>query len=85
MLILELALFVCLSLLDSLEFVMDTLFHSPGSIFVGMGENRLGSKYKKVVYREYTDATFSTMKQRQTAEKYLGILGWSKTVFCKMF
>ncbi|KAL7871849.1 hypothetical protein SRHO_G00068320 [Serrasalmus rhombeus] len=48
---------------------------SPGSIFVGTGENRLGSKYKKVVYREYTDATFKIRKQRQTAEKHLEILG----------
>ncbi|KAL7847206.1 hypothetical protein SRHO_G00221860 [Serrasalmus rhombeus] len=48
---------------------------SPGSIFVGKGENRLGSKYKKVVYREYTDATFRTRKQQQPAEKHLEILG----------
>uniref|UniRef100_A0A3B4EIB4 ferroxidase n=1 Tax=Pygocentrus nattereri TaxID=42514 RepID=A0A3B4EIB4_PYGNA len=45
------------------------------SIFVGKGENRLGSKYKKVVYREYTDATFRTRKQQQPAEKHLEILG----------
>ncbi|XP_053501525.1 ferroxidase HEPHL1-like isoform X2 [Ictalurus furcatus] len=49
--------------------------NSPGNIFVGTGENRLGSKYKKVVYREYTDATFSTRKQRQSSEKHLEILG----------
>ncbi|XP_053501810.1 ferroxidase HEPHL1-like isoform X1 [Ictalurus furcatus] len=49
--------------------------NSPGSVFVGTGENRLGSKYKKVVYREYTDATFSTRKQRQSSEKHLEILG----------
>ncbi|KAG9263574.1 hephaestin-like protein 1 isoform X1 [Astyanax mexicanus] len=48
---------------------------SPGSIFVGTGDNRLGSKYKKVIYREYTDSTFQTRKQREPAEKYLEILG----------
>ncbi|XP_062869627.1 ferroxidase HEPHL1 [Trichomycterus rosablanca] len=48
---------------------------SPGSIFVGRGETRLGSKYKKVVYREYTDATFRIRKQRGTAEQHLEILG----------
>ncbi|KAI5629257.1 hephaestin-like protein 1 isoform X1, partial [Silurus asotus] len=48
---------------------------SPGSVFVGSGNNRLGSKYKKVVYREYTNATFSTKKQRQATEKHLEILG----------
>ncbi|KAI4896148.1 hypothetical protein NFI96_020013, partial [Prochilodus magdalenae] len=48
---------------------------SPGSIFVGTGENRLGSRYKKVIYREYTDATFTTRKRRQSAEEHLEILG----------
>lgn len=58
-----------------IKLVMDALFLSPGSIFVGTGENRLGSKYKKVVYREYTDATFRTKKQRLSSEKHLEILG----------
>ncbi|XP_066507693.1 ferroxidase HEPHL1 [Hoplias malabaricus] len=48
---------------------------SPGSVFVGKGQDRLGSKYKKVVYREYTDATFSIRKHRKPAEKHLEILG----------
>lgn len=42
---------------------------------MGTGENKLGSKYKKVVYREYTDATFMTKKQRKSSEKHLEILG----------
>ncbi|XP_043995686.1 ferroxidase HEPHL1 [Gambusia affinis] len=45
---------------------------SPGNIFVGKGENRIGSRYKKVVYREYTDETFKNQKAR---EEHLGILG----------
>ncbi|KAM4726146.1 ferroxidase HEPHL1 isoform 2-T2 [Anableps anableps] len=45
---------------------------SPGNIFVGKGENRIGSRYKKVVYREYTDGTFKYQKTRQ---EHLGILG----------
>ncbi|KAJ8347828.1 hypothetical protein SKAU_G00264170 [Synaphobranchus kaupii] len=48
---------------------------SPGSIFVGKGENRIGSRYKKVVYREYTDATFKTRKPRLPQEGHLQILG----------
>jgi len=44
-------------------------------MFVGTGKNRLGSRYKKVVYREYTDATFRTRKPRQPQEKHLEILG----------
>ncbi|KAF5904859.1 hephaestin-like protein 1 [Clarias magur] len=49
--------------------------NSPGSVFVGTGEKRLGSKYKKVVYREYTNVTFITKKQRSSSEKHLEILG----------
>ncbi|KAG9351427.1 hypothetical protein JZ751_022677, partial [Albula glossodonta] len=45
------------------------------SMFVGKGENRIGSKYKKVVYREYTDITFKTRKQRLPHEEHLQILG----------
>ncbi|XP_031428174.1 ferroxidase HEPHL1 [Clupea harengus] len=48
---------------------------SPGNIFVGRGENRIGSKYKKAVYREYTDASFRRAKLRLPEETHLGILG----------
>ncbi|KAM4545939.1 ferroxidase HEPHL1 isoform 2-T2 [Odontesthes bonariensis] len=48
---------------------------SPGNIFVGKGENRIGSRYKKVVYREYTDETFKVQKKRHYNEQHLGILG----------
>ncbi|KAG7484346.1 hypothetical protein MATL_G00048630 [Megalops atlanticus] len=49
--------------------------NSVGSIFVGKGENRIGSRYKKVVYREYTDTTFNIQKQRPPQEEHLEILG----------
>ncbi|XP_016336918.1 hephaestin-like protein 1 [Sinocyclocheilus anshuiensis] len=49
--------------------------NSPGSLFVGTGKNRLGSRYKKAIYREYTDATFRTRKLRQPQEEHLEILG----------
>jgi FtsP/CotA-like multicopper oxidase with cupredoxin domain len=39
------------------------------------GPHRIGSVYKKAQYREYTDATFSTLKVRPATEQYLGILG----------
>lgn len=48
---------------------------SPGSIFVERGKNRIGSRYKKVVYREYTDDTFKVQKKRQPNQEHLGILG----------
>ncbi|XP_071378036.1 ferroxidase HEPHL1-like [Centroberyx affinis] len=49
--------------------------NSPGSIFVERGENRIGSRYKKVVYREYTDETFKIQKERPLNQQHLGILG----------
>ncbi|XP_049599397.1 ferroxidase HEPHL1 isoform X1 [Syngnathus scovelli] len=48
---------------------------SPGDIFVGRGKNRIGSRYKKVVYREYTDETFTVEKKRNADQEHLGILG----------
>jgi len=35
----------------------------------------LGSRYKKAVYREYTDGTFQTPKARTNGDEHLGILG----------
>ena len=35
----------------------------------------LGSKYIKCIYREYTDASFTTLKERGENEGYLGNLG----------
>ncbi|KAM6907524.1 ferroxidase HEPHL1 [Xenentodon cancila] len=48
---------------------------SPGNIFVAREKNRIGSRYKKVVYREYTDETFTVQKTRQPCQQHLGILG----------
>uniref|UniRef100_A0A8C6WLD8 ferroxidase n=1 Tax=Neogobius melanostomus TaxID=47308 RepID=A0A8C6WLD8_9GOBI len=52
-----------------------TLKDSPGSVFVEQGPNRIGSRYKKVVYREYTDETFKFRKRRSPSQKHLEILG----------
>lgn len=52
-------------------------FHkeSPGNPFLNKEDKFIGSKYKKVVYREYTDSTFSTAKERKEEDKHLGIQG----------
>jgi len=39
------------------------------------GPGRIGRVYKKVVYREYTDARFAQLKPRSPDEQYLGIVG----------
>ncbi|XP_071342581.1 ceruloplasmin isoform X2 [Trachinotus anak] len=44
-------------------------------MFVTRGRNRIGSRYKKVRYVEYTDNTFTTKMLRSPQEQHLGILG----------
>ncbi|XP_078513094.1 ferroxidase HEPHL1 isoform X2 [Lissotriton helveticus] len=48
---------------------------SSGHVFVNSDESHIGSKYKKVVYREYTNGEFTTSKKRTRDEEHLGILG----------
>ncbi|XP_066096925.1 ceruloplasmin isoform X1 [Saccopteryx bilineata] len=50
----------------------------PGSdseVFFQRGPTRIGGSYKKLVYREYTDASFTSPKERSPEELHLGILG----------
>uniref|UniRef100_UPI003AAA7087 ceruloplasmin n=1 Tax=Centroberyx gerrardi TaxID=166262 RepID=UPI003AAA7087 len=43
--------------------------------YITRGPNRIGSRYKKVRYVEYTDDTFLTKMLRSPEEQHLGILG----------
>lgn len=43
--------------------------------FVAPGRDRIGSKYWKVLYREYTDGSFSTLKPVSPEWAHLGALG----------
>ena len=45
------------------------------NVFVQTGRDRIGRVYVKALYREYTDATFSTLKPRPPAWEHLGALG----------
>lgn len=47
----------------------------PGYLYVKDDDLFIGSSYKKALYVEYTDATFSTRKLRGEREKHLGLLG----------
>ena len=44
-------------------------------VFTEPGPHRIGRVYKKAVYREYTDASFTTLKPRPADEQYLGLVG----------
>ncbi|XP_014810786.1 PREDICTED: hephaestin isoform X3 [Calidris pugnax] len=48
---------------------------SYADVFLSNENGLLGSKYKKAVYREYTDGTFQTPKARTDRDEHLGILG----------
>lgn len=48
---------------------------SPGNVFLTKSESRIGPEYKKVVYCQYTDDTFTKKKPRGLDEEHLGILG----------
>ncbi|XP_043752236.1 hephaestin isoform X2 [Cervus elaphus] len=48
---------------------------SYGHIFLSNKDGLLGSRYKKAVFREYTDGTFRVQRPRTESEEHLGILG----------
>ncbi|CAH2293830.1 ceruloplasmin-like [Pelobates cultripes] len=48
---------------------------SESAIYFEQTDMRIGGSYKKVVYVEYKDATFTKRKKRSAEEKHLGILG----------
>uniref|UniRef100_A0A8C0EIP4 ferroxidase n=1 Tax=Bubo bubo TaxID=30461 RepID=A0A8C0EIP4_BUBBB len=48
---------------------------SYGHVFLSQAEDLIGSKYKKVVYREYTNSNFTQRKVRTEEEEHLEILG----------
>ncbi|XP_054107412.2 hephaestin isoform X2 [Callithrix jacchus] len=48
---------------------------SYGHIFLSNKDGLLGSRYKKAVFREYTDGTFRIPRPRTGPEEHLGILG----------
>jgi hypothetical protein len=50
-------------------------FSPEENVFVQQGPQRIGKVYRKALYREYTDATFTTLKTRSPEWEHLGTLG----------
>ena len=50
-------------------------FEGTAAAYTQPGPNHIGHLYRKAIYREYTDATFATRKQRPPEDEYLGVLG----------
>ncbi len=44
-------------------------------MFLRKAKDRIGTKYLKAVYRQYTDASFTTPRPLGPAEESLGIMG----------
>jgi FtsP/CotA-like multicopper oxidase with cupredoxin domain len=57
------------------DLMMGMAYNDDAKVFVARAQNRIGSKYKKAIYVEYTDVTFTHRKPRPPAWQYLGILG----------
>ncbi len=50
-------------------------FDHMAMMYVESGKHQIGRVYRKAVYREYTDATFTTLKKRTPQWEHLGLLG----------
>jgi manganese oxidase len=50
-------------------------FDETEKLYTEPAAHRIGSVYKKALYREYADGSFSTLKARPPEEQYLGLLG----------
>ena len=60
---------------SGIDQMMGMPFEGMAKFFMEHGPHRIGHVYKKAIYREYTDATFTQLKPRAADEQYLGILG----------
>lgn len=49
--------------------------YSESATYFTHADDRIGGRYKKAVYVEYTDSNFTTKMNRSSTEKHLGFLG----------
>lgn len=55
--------------------MMGMKFEGNSKIFTERGPHRIGTVYRKAIYREYTDETFTHLKPRTDEWQNAGILG----------
>jgi len=55
--------------------MMGMPFMGHAKLFTESGPHRIGSIYRKAIYREYTDDSFTQLKPRAAEWEHLGILG----------
>jgi manganese oxidase len=60
---------------DGINKMMGMKFEGYAATFVQRGPHSIGRVYRKAIYREYADATFTKLKPRAPEWQHLGILG----------
>ncbi len=60
---------------SNIDQVSGKAFDADERVYTARGAHSIGKVYRKAVYREYTDATFTKLKLRPSSEQYLGLLG----------
>ena len=50
-------------------------FNDDENVFVEQGPDRIGSTYKKALYRQYTDASFTRLQPKDARWEHTGMLG----------
>ncbi len=58
-----------------LDKMMGMPFMGHAKIYTERGEHRIGTMYRKAIYREYTDETFTKLKARAAEWEHLGLVG----------
>jgi hephaestin len=57
------------------DMITGRAFDAQANVFVRRGAHRIGSTYAKALFRQYTDASFQTLKARPAKWAHLGLLG----------
>jgi FtsP/CotA-like multicopper oxidase with cupredoxin domain len=60
---------------SGLNKMMGMKFEGYPNVFIEQGPHRIGKVYRKAVYREYTDESFTKLKPRAPEWEHAGILG----------
>jgi len=60
---------------DGVNKMMGMNFDGYAATFMQSGPHSVGKVYRKAIYREYTDASFTQLKPRAPESEHLGILG----------
>ena len=58
-----------------MDLMMDMPFDKNAKMYVESAKHQIGRVYRKAIYHEYTDGTFTTLNKRTPEWEHLGLLG----------